>query len=120
MALFKSDEVDIGTMKAKSTREVIWEFDEIKKDDIGLYFEDNKWQYAVEKNCTCQGEVLISERTLNLQYHDKGFAGDLTKTIKIYLKNGDMPIRVQNERGETVFNQHLGFITLTFKTKVVL
>lgn len=120
MGLFKEEIIDLGTIKAKSSKEVVWHFDELKKSDIGLYFENNKWNYAVYKTCNCQGEILISEKTLNLIYTDKGFAGDLTKNITVYLKNGDMPIRVQNERGEMVFNQSLGFITLYFKVKVVL
>ena len=119
MALFKNREIEVGNIPAGSIRQIIWEFDEIKKSDIATYFENGKWEYAIVKNCSCQGEVLISEKTLNLQYKDKGFKGRVTKEIKVYLTNGDMPIRVTNERGIIDFNQNLGHIMLTFTADIV-
>ncbi|MCC6818562.1 MAG: hypothetical protein IT245_06715 [Bacteroidia bacterium] len=120
MALFKNTKVNIGTIKSGSSHTVTWDFEELKKADIGEYFENGKWEYAVFKNCSCQGEVLISEKQFTLEYKDKGLKdGEFTKEVKVYLKNGNMPIRVQNDRGIMVFNEQLGSITLYFTVNVV-
>lgn len=119
MGLFRSTNVDAGQIVAGSKKVIVWEFDEIKKSDIGVYFEDNKWHYAVFKNCSCQGTVLVSETALTIEYIDKGYKGEVTKELKVYLKNGDMPIRVKNDRGIVDFNPSLGYVMLYFTARIV-
>lgn len=115
MALLRYDTINIGTIKAHSQGvRVFWAFDELKRKDIAVHNENGKISYAVEKNCSCQGEVLVSDAGITLEYNDKGFVGNIEKSIKVYLADPAKPVIVKNNKGVDEFNQELGFITLKF------
>lgn len=115
MALLKYETINIGTIKAGSKGvKVFWAFEELKRKDIAVYEENGKTQYAVEKNCSCQGEILVSDAGLTLEYNDKGFVGNLEKTMRVFLADPTKPVIVRNQKGVDEFNPELGFITLKF------
>ena len=115
MGLLKYDTINIGEIKAGSKKvNVFWAFDELKRKDIAVYEEGNKTSYAVEKNCSCQGEVRVSDAGIFLEYNDKGFIGNLDKSMKVFLADPNKPVIVKNAKGIDEFNPDLGFITLRF------
>lgn len=123
MALFKKNTVSIGKIKkGQQGVPVYWEFDEIRRNDIATYTDaNNVLQYAVEKSCTCQGEVLASEKGLTMTYNDKeseNKTSPFTKQITIYLADPTKKVRVINERGLEDFNKTLGHIVLYFEGEI--
>jgi len=121
MALFKnnyigeSPTVNIGSFKsADKGIEVVWYFDELKRSDIATYYKNNKIEYAIEKNCSCQGEIQVTDTFIKLIYNDKGSVGSISKRIILYLKDEKHPTVIKNDRGIDIFNPKLGFIELKF------
>lgn len=120
MPLFKYDTVNIGSIKAGAQKiSVFWEFEELKRKDIAIYQDNGKMSYAVEKNCSCQGEIMVSDTGLLLQYNDKGFVGPIDKTIKIFLADESKPVIIKNPKGVDEFNPELGWVVLSFKGSAV-
>jgi len=123
MALFKKNTVNIGVVKrGQQGVPVFWEFDELRRADIATYTDANGvLQYAVEKSCTCQGEILCSDKGLTMMYNDKAEekkSGQWKKHITIYLADPVKKVRVINERGLEDFNKTLGWLTLYFEGEV--
>lgn len=122
MALFKSNKVNIGKIKkGQKNVPVYWEFEELRRSDIAIYKDENGVdQYAVEKSCTCHGEVLVSETGVTMMYNDKEVEDktSFVKQITMYLKDPTKNVRVINERGVEEFNKNLGFIVLSFEGEV--
>ncbi len=114
MALFKNDTINIGNIKPQAKIEVFWAFEELKRSDIATYLENGVRVYAIEKNCSCQGETKISDAGIALVYNDKGLEQVIDKSIRVYLDNGNMPVRVKNDRGIEEFNSQLGSLQLKF------
>ncbi len=119
MALFKYDTINIGNIKAQSKQTIFWQFDEAKRSDIATFTQNGIIQYAVEKNCSCQGTVKVSDSGLFLEYSDKGWIGDVEKEIKVFHSLPGEPVMVKNDRGIDVFNPKLGYTVLKFTAKVV-
>ncbi|HNG68639.1 MAG TPA: hypothetical protein PLP63_06830 [Saprospiraceae bacterium] len=123
MALFKKNTVSIGKIKkGQQGIPVYWQFDEIRRKDIATYTDGNGvLQYAVEKTCTCQGEILASEEGLTMMYNDKkdeNKTSPFKKQITIYLADPTKKVRVINERGLEDFNKTLGYIVLYFEGEI--
>lgn len=123
MALFKKNTVNIGKIKkGQQGISVYWEFDELRRSDIATYTDANgTLQYAVEKSCTCQGEVLALETGLTMIYNDKKNeqkSSSFKKQITIYLADPSKKVRVINERGLEDFNKTLGHIVLYFEGEI--
>lgn len=123
MALFKKDTVNIGKIKkGQQNIPVYWEFDELRRVDIATYTDANgTLQYAVEKSCTCQGEILVSEEGLVMTYNDKAEekkSSPFKKQITIYLADPSKKVMVINDRGLEDFNKTLGHKTLYFEGEI--
>ncbi len=117
--LFKSTEINIGTIKANSKNNPVqWEFDELRRTDIATYLDGNKWEYAIEKSCSCQGEVQVSDAGISLSYNDKGTRGLITKQITVYLTDPNKQTKIINDRGESIYNPELGYQILKFIVNV--
>lgn len=116
MALFKKNKIDIGTIDCgQQGINVLWEFEELNRSDIAVYKDENNvFQYAIEKTCTCQGSIEVSDRGITMIYNDKGLEENkpIERQITVYLADPTKNVRVNNERGVQEFNQTLGSIKL--------
>lgn len=121
---FKSLTVDIGDVKAGSSKNIVeWEFAEITKSDIAYTVDKNgKIHYSVVPSCGCTADIKVTDTSIIAEYKDAGnHIGAINKKVTVYFKPEDesVPIQVTNEKGVKIYNKKLGAVTLFFNANVV-
>ena len=113
--------VHLGDIKSGSKNvPVFWEFDKGSPNDIA---KDPQGKWAIQTTCGCSKNVIVSEQGVGVTYSNGGKNErnkEFTKTVFAYLKpKEDMPIKVLNPKGKSIFNPKLEYVRLDFKFNII-
>lgn len=111
--LFKDTVFDMGDITLGSKgNEAFWEFDSLTKEDIAYDEETNTYGFKAACGCTLP---QLTDTGLKAKYNDGGNNyGPGSKSITIYLKDGDKPLYVDGAK-KRVLNDELPKVVLTLK-----